>query len=66
MQPNPMRGVYVDVVMTLLGSVMIAVNLTIESPRWLLTLISCATGAMLVFAIADYRDVLRRRAGLLR
>jgi hypothetical protein len=60
------RTVMIDLGCFVLGLVMMFLFLIEHQPAWLVAILSFATGAQAVFTIADQRDVLRRRLGLLR
>jgi hypothetical protein len=60
-----MREVWWDIGWMCFGLVLIGLWIAEDQPGWALALLGFVSGGQAVFALADYRDVIRRRAGIL-
>lgn len=64
--PPTRRRLKFDVVILIAGFIAMIVGLAEDIPAWVMLIIGWTHGGLLVFIMADIRDIHRREAGLLR
>lgn len=60
-----MRDVWIEMAVLALGVCTLLVLVVLGAPTWNIAVISFLIGGNAVLVLADYRDVLRQRVGLL-